>query len=244
MTLGNQMIAAIQNLAKTLPLQQHFTWEMPENIPIDIPQEIVGPFYRNIYLKEHLARALEKDNDLELHYWIIRKWGGIKTFQINERNNDHIREFRQQLNHNRLRRPTFNLISSLSKLAAFWHPGEYSIYDSRAIFSLNWLIFRHTNDRRLFPQPTGRNAAVSMYDTATLYRLSGLDFIERDWSTAYHEYCKLLQDLAREALDKDRPYYVEMLLFVAAPQFIVEDIRRSTTVNINLNAQQPAGLDR
>jgi hypothetical protein len=82
-----------------------------------------------------------------------------------------------------------------------------------------------------------------MYDTATLYRLSGLDFIERDWRTAYHEYCKLLCDLAREALNKDRPYYVEMLLFVAAPQFIVEDIRRNTTVNINLNVQ-PAGLDR
>jgi hypothetical protein len=157
--LGDQMIAAIQNLANTLPLEQHFTWEMAENVPIDIPQKLVGAFYRNIYLKEHLAQALESDNDLELHYWIIREWGGIKTFQINERNNHQIHEFRQQLNHNRLRRPTFNLISSLSKLAAFWHPGEYSIYDSRAIFSLNWLIFRHTNERRLFPQPIGRNAA-------------------------------------------------------------------------------------
>jgi len=67
------MIPAIQNLVKTLPLEQHFTWEMPESVPIDIPQEIVGPFYRNIYLKEHLAQALENDNDLELHYWIIRE---------------------------------------------------------------------------------------------------------------------------------------------------------------------------
>jgi len=232
------MITAIKNLAKSLPLEQHYTWEMPENVPIDIPQEIVSAFHRNIYLKEHLAQALENDSDLELHYWIIREWGGIKTFQVNERNSQQIHEFRQQLNHNRLRRSTFNLISSLSKLAAFWCPGEYSIYDSRAIFSLNWLIFRHSNHRRLFPQPLGRSTAVAMYDTATLYRLSGLDFSERDRRTAYHEYCELLQYLAREALNTERPYYVEMLLFVAAPQFIVEDIRRNTTVNIDLNAQQ------
>jgi hypothetical protein len=231
------MITAIKNLAKTLPLEQHYTWEMPGNAPIDIPEEIVGAFNRNIYLKEHLAQALDNDNNLELHYWIIREWGGVKTFQVNKRNNDQILEFRRELSRNRLRRPTFNLISSLSKLAAFWHPGEYSIYDSRAIFSLNWLIFRHTNDRRLFPQPIGRSAAVSMYDTTTLYRLSGLDFIERDWRTAYHEYCKLLRDLSRTALNKDRPYYVEMLLFVAAPEFIVEDILRNTKVNISLNAQ-------
>jgi hypothetical protein len=219
-------------------LEQHFTWEIPENVPIDIPKEIVGAFNRNIYLKEHLAQALENDNNLELHYWIIREWGGIKAFKVNKRNSLEIKEFRRQLSQKRLRRSTFNLISSLSKLAAFWYPGDYSIYDSRAIFSLNWLIFRYSNHRRLFPQPLGRNTAVSMYDTATLYRLSGLDFSERDWRTAYYEYCEFLQYLSREALHNERPYYVEMLLFIAAPQFIVEDIRNNTTVNIHLNIQQ------
>jgi len=236
--LGNKMIAAIQNLAKTFPLEKHYSWEIPANVPIAIPHEIANAFDRNIYLKEHLAHKLENDNELEFHYWIIREWGGIKTFQINERNNQKIREFRQQLNHNRLRRSTFNLISSLSKLAAFWHPGEYSIYDSRAIFSLNWLIFRHSDHRRLFTQPIGRSTVISMYDTATLYRLSGLDYSDRDWRTSYHEYCELLRYLAREALNTDRPYYVEMLLFVAAPEFIVEDIRRNTKVQIDINTQQ------
>ena len=180
---------------------------------------------------------MENDNELEFHYWIIREWGGIKTFQMNERNNQKIREFRQQLKHNRLRRSTFNLISSLSKLASFWHPGEYSIYDSRAIFSLNWLIFKHSDHRRLFPQPIGRSTVVSMYDTSTLYRLSGLDYSNRDWRTAYHEYCEFLRYLAREALNTDRPYYIEMLLFVAAPEFIVEDIRKNTKVQIDINTK-------
>jgi hypothetical protein len=44
--------------------------------------------------------------------------------------------------------------------------------------------------------------------------------------------------LAKEALNTDRPYYVEMLLFVAAPEFIVEDIRRNTKVQIDINTQQ------
>jgi hypothetical protein len=232
------MIDAIQNLANRFPLEKHYRWEIPADVPIDIPHEIDNAFDRNIYLKEHLDRKLENDNDLEFHYWIIREWGGIKTFQMNERNNQKIREFRQQLYHNRLRRSSFNLISSLSKLAAFWHPGKYSIYDSRAIFSLNWLIFRHSNDRQLFPQPIGRSAAVSKYDTSTLYRLSGVEYIDRDWRTAYHEYCELLKDLAKKALNTDRPYYVEMLLFIAAPEFIVEDIRKNTKVIIDMNTQQ------
>jgi len=117
------MITAIQNLAETLPLEKHYTWEIPANVPIDIPQEITGAFSRNIYLKEHLAKRLESDDLLESHYWIIREWGGIKTFQVSKRNNQRIDEFRKQLNHNRLQRSTFNLISSLSKLAAFWNPG-------------------------------------------------------------------------------------------------------------------------
>jgi hypothetical protein len=236
------MIAAIRHLAETLPLEKHYTWEIPSNAPIDIPQDITDAFSRNIYLKENLAKKLENelsnDNKLDAHYWIIREWGGIKTFQINEHNNQNIREFRKQLNHNRLKRSIFNLISSLSKLAAFWYPAKYSIYDSRAIFSLNWLIFRHSNNRRLFPQPIGRSKVVSMYDTATLFRLSDQDYTDRDWKTSYHEYCELLRHLAKEALNKDRPYYVEMLLFVSASTFIVEDIRKNTKIQININNQQ------
>jgi hypothetical protein len=52
------MITAIQNLAKTLPLEKHFTWEIPANVPIDIPQDIDDAFGRNIYLKEHLAKKI------------------------------------------------------------------------------------------------------------------------------------------------------------------------------------------
>ena len=221
-------------------MEKHYTWKIPANVPIDIPQEITSAFRRNIYLKEHLAKRLQSDDRLESHYWIIREWGGIKTFQVNKRNNQKIDEFRKQLNNNRLQRSTFNLISSLSKLAAFWNPKEYSIYDSRAIFSLNWLIFRHSDDRQLFPQPIGRSTAVSMYDTATLFRLSGIEYSDRHWKTAYHEYCEILRNLAKEALNTDRPYYVEMLLFVAAPKFIVEDIRSNTNVRININIQPRA----
>jgi hypothetical protein len=236
-TLDDQLIAAIKHLADTLPLEQNYTWEMPNNLPLQIPEDVVGAFRRNVYLKENLAPLLQNDEDLEVHYWIIREWGGIRSFQRSELNNQRISEFRDQLRRKSLRRSTFNLISSVSKLAAFWDPQQYSIYDSRAVFALNWLIFCHSSDRRIFPQPLGRSSAISQFDTGTLFRLSGIYFAERNWKTAYHEYCELLRKLSREALGQERPYWVEMLLFVAAPRTILEDIQKNTTVTIKISAQ-------
>ena len=231
------MIEAIRQLAEALPLEQHYNWKMPDDLPLEIPAECQGAFARNVYLKENLAQLLHNDPDLTTHYWIIRKWGGIRAFQVNERNNKIIREFRQQLSQRRLRRPTFNLISSLSKLASFWFPAQYSIYDSRTVFSSNWLLFRYTADRRLFPQPSGRSTALAQYDTGTLFRLSRLPYQEHASNTAYHEYCELLQSLSRRALDQERPYHLEMLLFIAAPSLIIQDIEAHSNVTIQTNAQ-------
>ena len=109
---------------------------------------------------------------------------------------------------------------------------RYAIYDSRAVFSLNWLIFRYCEKKRLFPQPIGRSTAISDYDTQTLFRLSRTDHQYRSHKTAYHDYCSLLQDLSEEIYDNRRPYFVEMLLFLAAPRNIIDDIKSSVTVTI------------
>ena len=100
--------------------------------------------------------------------------------------------------------------------------------------SLNWLIFRHSNPRNLFPQPLGRNTKISQFDLPTLFRLSGVNFEFHNRTTAYHNYCSLLKELAKEALNSNWPYSVEMLLFTAAPQVIIEDICNNTKVNINI----------
>ena len=228
----NIMIEHLKELSKAIPLETTYDWEMPANIPIDIPPDVVGPFSRNIYLKENLASLLESDDELKIHYWIIRDWGGIRTFQVGDRNAERIRTFKDEVRQGRLTRATFASISSLSKLSSFWEPARYAIYDSRAVFSLNWLIFRYCEKKRLFPQPIGRSTAISDYDTQTLFRLSRTDHQYRSHKTAYHDYCSLLQDLSEEIYDNRKPYFVEMLLFLAAPRNIIDDIKSSVTVTI------------
>lgn len=238
------LISAIKQLADSLPLEQNFTWEIPISCPIQIPDNVIGPFKRNIYLKENLAPLLQNDENLEVHYWVIREWGGIKSFKPCKKNNQIIHEFCEQLGRQQLRRPTFNLISSLSKLAAFRDPQQYSIYDSRAIYSLNWMIFRYSSDKRLFPQPLGRNSAIAQLDTKTLFKLSGVQYSERGWKTSYHEYCELMRELSQEALGQKRPYWVEMLLFLAAPKYILNDIQKNTTVTIERAEKYKNILDK
>jgi hypothetical protein len=231
--LDTNMIEQLKEMEKAIALVTAYRWELPANVPIEIPASITGSFSRNVYLKENLAPVLEKDNGLTAHYWIIRDWGGIRTFKIRDRNDTAIRTFKEEVLKGKLTRVSFASISSLSKLSSFWEPAKYAIYDSRAVFSLNWIIFRYSNDKQLFPQPLGRNAEISKYDIETLFTLSGIDHRYRSFKTAYHEYCSLLQDLSEQIYGSRKPYFAEMLLFLAAPTAIVEDIKRSVTVTID-----------
>lgn len=228
------MIEHLKEIAKAIPLETAYNWVLPANPPIDIPANITGAFSQNVYLKEHLAPVLEKDDDLTAHYWIIREWGGIRTFKKCERNDKLIRTFKAQILKGTLTAPSFTAISSLSKLSSFWEPARCAIYDSRAVFSLNWIIFRYSKNKTLFPQPAGRNAEISKYDIETLFTLSGIDHQYFSYTTAYHEYCGLLQDLSEQVYESRKPYFAEMLLFLAAPTKIVEDIKRSVTVTIDV----------
>jgi hypothetical protein len=229
----DKMIEHLREIARAIGLETAYHWELPANLPIEIPVDVIGAFSRNVYLKEHLAPVLENDFDLSVHYWIIREWGSIRTFKVGDRNDKVIRNFKEEVRRGKLTRTSFASISSLSKLSSFWEPERYAIYDSRAVFSLNWLIFRHSKNKQLFPQPVGRNTAVSKYDTRTLFALSGTDHQYRSHKTAYHDYCGFLRDLSMEIYGKHKPYFVEMLLFLAAPEKIIEDIEASVKVIIN-----------
>ena len=237
------MIAAMQKLAAELPLPMHYDWEMPDELPIRIPPEIKGAFERNVYLKEHLKDAFIDDAELRTSLWIIQDWGGIKTFKNTDKNRNRIDTFYKQLAKKKLTKDIHNVLPSLSKLAAFRWPGEYSIYDSRAVFSLNWLLFCHTEEPKLFPQPPARSKSLLEVDTQTLFRLSGRPYSVRSHKTAYFEYCELLSKLSTEALKEEQPYHAEMLLFVAAPQWIPRDIRDRTVVTITTNGEQD-GVDQ
>jgi hypothetical protein len=231
--LDPNMIEHLKEMAKAISLEAAYDWKLPADVPIEIPAGITGSFSKNVYLKENLAPVLEQDNNLNSHYWVIRDWGGIRTFKIEGRNDAVIRTFKEEILKGRLTRTSFNSISSLSKLSSFWEPERYAIYDSRAVFSLNWIIFRYSHDKHLFPQPPGRNAEISRYDIETLFTLSGIDHRYRSYKIAYHDYCSLLQDLSEQVYGSRRPYFVEMLLFLAPPKEIIEDVKSSVTVAID-----------
>ena len=232
MKIPSDMLEHLKQMATALPLEKEFQWKLPASTPIAIPASIIGAFSQNVYLKENLASVLENDSGFAAHYWVIRDWGGIATFEIGDRNNARIKKFKEEILKGQLSQNSFEAISSLSKLSSFWEPERYAIYDSRAVFSLNWIIFRYSDDRQLFPQPSGRNTETSKYDIDTLFKLSGIDHQYRSKKTAYHEYCSLLQDLSEQLYKSRKPYFAEMLLFLAAPNVIIEDIKRSVIVTI------------
>jgi len=232
----NNILEQLKILSKALPLEDYFTWNIPGGCPLDIPENISDNYSRNIYLKEHFKKHLENDDGLFNHYWVIQEWGSIRSFKKMGRNNDRILEFKKGLIQGKLTKPTFNLISSLSKIAAFLNPKEYAIYDSRAIYALNWLIFCYSDITELFPQPSGRSSILAQYDIQTIFRLSGKKCDFRSYKTAYFDYCNFLKSISKEVYGDEAPYKVEMLLFLAAPTKIIDSIKSSVTLKINPSA--------
>ncbi len=232
----NKVIEVLKSLAGKL---DGFDDPVPENCPIPMPPTKHNNFEKNLYLKDNLSQVLKDDAELKHHYWIIQEWGGIRSFKRNERNDMKLRKFKLQLTEGALTEDTASVISSLSKVASFLYPDKFVIYDSRAVYALNWLILRYADDnkKRLFPQPPGRNKELDKYDIQTIFRLSqekrkkdGSEY--HDEKTAYFEYCKIIVELSKHVFPNRKPYYLEMLLFVIAPGYIVDDIKKSVSLSI------------
>lgn len=226
-----QLIIKLKELFNEVSLEKEFNWNFP-NAPIQIPSEITNLYSKNIYLKENFATSLKNDIDFNNHYWIIQEWGGIKSLKKNDLNNEKIKKFKQQLISKKMTSETFGLISSLSKLASFLHPTEYAIYDSRAIYSLNWLLFNFTEKKELYPQPSGRNPKLSQYDLGTIFRLSKQKYSFKSHKDAYFDYCSLLTELSKEIFNENKPYKIEMLLFLIAPTKIIDSIETHVKISI------------
>ena len=228
------LIKKLTEFKNKYPIENEFNWTLPSNIPILIPSEIKSNFDKNIYLKENLSKLLENDTDLKNHYWIIQDWGGIKSLKKNERNDKKIITFKNQLQKGILTKDTFGTISSLSKIASFIYPEKYVIYDSRVIFTLNWLLFNYTEDKKLFPQPSSRNKELVKYDMNTIFNLTGKKYSYYNHKEAYHIYCNLICELSKDIYPNEKPYYLEILLFCLAPEVIVNNIRDSVDIKIKL----------
>ncbi|HEZ3996741.1 TPA: hypothetical protein WID01_000128 [Neisseria meningitidis] len=215
------LINALKYLAEHEPID-NFEEIRTRNSPIELPSGLSN-FEQNIFLKENLSPKLQNDDSLKTHYWIIREWGGIKSFKQSAENSQLIRQFLSELNSGKLSSGLLK-ISSLSKLASFINCERFAIYDSRAIFSLNWLLFKFTN-ADLFFQPQGRNRELEIRNMNVLFHFSDIKPNYRKPDVSFHQYCGLLQDLAKQVYGKQaKPYHIEMLLFKIATTWICADM--------------------
>jgi hypothetical protein len=199
-----------------------------------MPSTLTTNFERNVFLKENLSALLATDSALDCHYWIIHDWGKIRSFKRNDRNDQRIKRLPAQLEQGRWTRDSFGSIASLSKVASFSNHRDYAIYDARAVYTLNWLLFKWGRATQLFPQPAGRNPTLTQLDQATLFGLADGSLSAYSYKGAYARYCEMLRSLAEEVYGEGTPpYRLEMLLFRVAPTWTVSDMRDSITVTIS-----------
>lgn len=223
------LVAKIQELSAMHSVEKDYNWDIRSHPPhapqslIDILDDSkISRFDKSVYLKTTLKDTLKNDKSLEIHYWIIQKWGGIYAFKRNTRNDERINNLKSDLDNERL---SFGCIASLSKVASFMAPETYAIYDSRAIYTLNWLLFKFADGKKLFPQPVGRNAKLTKHNIEKKFPSTDKAPEYYPKNEAFHEYCKLMKQLTFMQHGREKPLYLlEMLLFMIAPTWVIQDM--------------------
>lgn len=167
----------------------------------------------------------------DINFWIINKWGGLRT-KDNKANRDAIEAFGDSLSG--LELLNLDRISSWSKVASFVDPENNFIYDSKAVYSLDWLLLKAGCTGNFFPIPSGRNSKFIKYNLGTIIRLKTRNddpFYSDD--IAYQKYCNLIKDLYLKVYNErcNEPFKLEMLLF-ASFDFLVDEVARSVKVSI------------
>lgn len=202
---------------------------------------IISQKFKAIYPKQ-------KATFNQLSLWIIKDWGGIKGSKKAPKIDDY---------HSPDKLP-FKRIASSSKVAAFMHPEQCIIYDSRVAYSLNWILLAEKANDTFFPMPEGRNTKMNAFDVDVLIRqknieryqaddietLSNRRYIHNkdkqlyiDDDKAYATLNQLIksvhQGLWKNDKEKtDKLYYTEMLLFSIADREIFVDITQRLSLNI------------
>jgi hypothetical protein len=175
--------------------------------------------------------------------WIITRWGGIGSFKDTPANEVKINKLEPALVKRSFNKESFGVISSLSKIASFYDHEEYFVYDSKVIYTLNWLIFKNKlSNPQFFPMPDSRSTKLTLFDLNTVINLFYKHEIEdRVWQKnlylntkeAYFIYCDLIKKLNIRVFPDHKPYYLEMLLFLIADNIIFNELKTSHTISIN-----------
>lgn len=214
------------------------------------------PFNKTLILRNKIMGV---EFTLPLSKWIIEIWGGIPP----GKNNDDTSlkkciELAEKSANNAKLNFHFDRIASWSKHIAFKYPRKYAIYDSRVIYSLNWLLFEgKEKSKKYFPIPSGRNPIMELLDYSCLpfiahyiervdevisrlkeggepriaHNLRSELFIKR--GQAFSEYCELLKMISHKLYPDDKSGLalakVEMILFSLADKEIPEKVLRDVS---------------
>jgi hypothetical protein len=220
--------------AKQVTLETRFNYPIPEKVIFDLSIKGDNNYEKNVDLKEKLSTLMLDDKINDISYWIIQKWGGIQSFRKTEKNDKLIPKFLSEIQKGKLSKSSFSTISSLSKIASFMNPNEYFIYDSRVIFSLNWLLYCSGNRDSLFIQPNSRNTELNKYDLGTIMGLAKNEVNYIDYSICYHKYCDFIKTYSKSVYPNKKSYCLEMLLFTIADNEIINDIKDKVKITIEI----------
>jgi hypothetical protein len=209
-----------------------------------------NPYDQNVRLKWILSEKYKTNTEQNfIDFWIINNWGGIRGFKPNERNIEKVKRFKKQLDKRKLSLDCFSTISSLSKISSFIDPENFVIYDSRVIYTLNWLILTCENQNgfkeKYFPMPSGRNKIIADFDMNTIVNISHIsEYVDNTelyitQQKAYFEFCDFIKTNTKLIYgENSKPYQLEMLLFTLADKEIFKDLKeriKITTSNTVYN---------
>ncbi len=205
-----------------------------------------NPYEREIILKErvHIKIRHSYENDQQnfdkLCLWIIKDWGGIRAAK-DKGTIELISAFLKT------ETPSYKRITSASKVGAYMYPEKHTIYDSRVVYSLNWIILSENAGDLFFPIPSGRNSKMNAFDMNVLIRMKnashytpieieemgGRYIKSKDKKLyipekeSYSELNRLIKKIHQRLWDSDKSeklFYTEMLLFSIADTEVFKDI--------------------
>ncbi|MGL5712624.1 MAG: hypothetical protein ACRCXT_04070 [Paraclostridium sp.] len=192
-------------------------------------------FDKNILLKKIISEVINNQSDIvetEKYYsWIVHDWGNIKS--KSEISHYEIENMINQLEVNK--KSKYNRISSTSKILSFIDRYKYIIYDSRVVYSMNWILVKTGASDVYFRQPPSRNSKLKNLDMNTIIKLKNKDIKYIKSDDNYYVMCELIKEINLhlwEDNSRKEPFYTEMLLFYMADTAIIDDISNSVSVVI------------
>jgi len=194
----------------------------------------------------------EKDKEL-IAKWIIKTWGGITRIS-----DSSIKDIVENINSKEY---SFEKISSWSKVHSFKNIDTDVIYDSRVIYSVNWLLLHLDNDSKFFLQPKGRNIRLITFPVSAIINFKNTNLIDisKQGSKAFEEiylkenevyvkykefvsllnaelwsdeYIDLTKLIGKKIYLREYSFFTELLLFNMADDVIVDDVRKSIFIDL------------